>query len=50
MKDGRKKVVFRKGKSPNGRLDFGKHVENTFPEVYLGDTRSTEATPLQWVT
>ena len=33
MRDGMKKGVFRKGNSPNERLDFGK----TFREVYLGD-------------
>ena len=37
MRDGMKKGVFREGNSPNERLDFGKHVEKTFREVYLGD-------------
>ena len=37
MRDGMKKGVFREGSSPNERLDFGKHVEKTFREVYPGD-------------
>ena len=37
MKDGMRKGVFREGKSPNGRLDLGKHAGKTFREVYVKD-------------
>ena len=37
MRDGMRRGVFREGSGPDERLDFGKHMERTFREVYSED-------------